>query len=66
MGSGVAAAITACFSSTGTAVAVGAGVGASVGAGVASTNRAAPLHPSSRHMHMVVISKALFFRMAPL
>ena len=66
MGSGVAAAITACFSSTGVAVAVGAGVSSAVGAGVASTNRAAPLHPSNRQMHMVVISNALFFRMAPL
>ena len=66
MGSGVAAAITACFSSTGVAVAVGAGVGSAVGAGVTSKAGAAPLHPSSRHMHMVVISKALFFRMAPL
>ena len=64
VGSGVAAAITACFSSTG--VAVGTGVGSAVGAGAASTNRAAPLHPSSRHMHMVVISNALFFRMVSL
>ena len=64
MGSGVAAAITACFSSTG--VAVGAGVGSAVGAGVASKAGAAPLHPSNRQIHIAVISKTLFFRMAPL